>query len=272
LSDRRLASTLCLIPAAGIVVSLLLSVSCVPVQYPVKETYYETVSVTENRTETYDETVAVVKTISGEEPLIPYVVWSNPDLKFKGNKFIWYYGYLLPETGVHAVEKIRIYLIKQEYYEYTAISVFDMSPRGQVLQPPIIAPSDPPKPPAVGWNWIVTEGDSSNISNWLNTANIKLNFARLLGAQSDLWMNRANAYSIDFDTRGARDIAVIISAPTVAQNARYSASLVWTDSLAENVTRSLERQVPYRVESKIEKQRTVYKTRQVPLWETLFKN
>ena len=268
MSVRRLTSTLCIISTAAIVASLLLSVSCVPVQYPVKETYYETVFVTENRTETYDETVAVVKTISGEAQLIPYVVWSNPDLVFKGNKFIWYYGYLLPETGAHAEEKIRIYLIKQEYYEYTAISVFDMSPRGQVLQPPIIAPSDPPKPPTVGWSWIVTEGDSSNISNWLNTANIKFNFARLLGAQSDLWMNRANAYFIDFDTRGARDIAVIISAPTVAQNARYSASLVWVDSLTENVTRTLERQVPYRVEHKVEKQRTVLKTRQVPIWDT----
>ncbi len=272
MSARRLTFALCLILAVGIIVSLLLSVSCVPVQYPVKETYYETVFVTENRTETYDETVAVVKTVSGEEPLIPYVVWSNPDLVFKGNKFIWYYGYLLPGAGIHAKEKIRIYLLKQEYYEYTAISVFDMSPRGQVLQPPIIAPSDPPKPPSVGWSWIVTEGDSSNISNWLNMANIKFNFARLLGAQSDLWMNRANAYSIDFDTRGARDIAVIISAPTVAQNARYSASLVWTDYLTENVTRTLQRQVPYLVEHRIEKQRTVYKTRQAPLWETLFKN
>jgi hypothetical protein len=234
----------------------------------VTETYYETGFVTENRTETYDETVAVVKTVSGGEPLIPYIVWSNPGLKFKGNKFIWYYGYLLPAS--HAEEKIRISLLKQDYYEYSAISVFDIAPRGQVLQPPSISPSDPPQPPAVEWRWIVTEGDSSTIGNWLNTANIKFNFARFLGAQSDLWMNRAKAYSIDFDTRGARDIAVIISAPTIPQNARYSASLVWMDNLTENVTRTMERQVPYRVEHKIEKQRTVYQTRQAPFWEALF--
>jgi hypothetical protein len=145
-----------------------------------------------------------------------------------------------------------------------------MSPRGQVLQPPSISPSDPLQPPAVEWRWISSEGDTSTISNWLNTANIKFNFARFLGAQSDLWMNRANAYAIEFDTRGARDIAVIISAPTIAQNARYTASLIWSDNITENVTRTLERQFPYRVERRTEKQRTVYQTRQVPFWETLF--
>ena len=265
-----LTATLCLILTVGTVSSLLPSASCVPVPYPVRETYYETGFVTENRTETYDETVEVVKTISGEQALIPYVVWSNPSLKFKGNRFIWYYAYLLPGTVSHTEEKIRISLYKQDYYEYSVISLFDMAPRGQVLQPPSISPSDPPQPPTVEWTWISKEGDTSTISNWLNTANIKFNYARFLGAQSDLWMNRARAYSIDFDTRGARDIAVVISAPTTAQNARYSASLVWTDNVTENVTRTMGRQVPYQVERKTEKQRTVYKTRQAPFWETLF--
>jgi hypothetical protein len=270
LYSRRLTASLFLILTAGLLVSLLPSVSCVPMQYPVKETYYDTGFVTENRTETYEETVAVVKTVSGEEQLVPYVVWSNPSLSFKGNKFIWYYGYLLPGPASHAEEKIRISLYKQDYYEYSIISLFDMSTRGQVLQPPSIAPSDPLQPPTVEWKWISTEGDSSSLSNWLNTANIKFNFARFLGAQSDLWMNRAKAYSIDFDTRGARDIAVVIAAPTIAQNARYSASLIWKKNVSENVTRTVERQVPYQVERSIEKLRTVYKVRQVPFWETLF--
>jgi len=265
-----LSGTVCLILTAGIVSSLVPAASCVPVPYPVSETYYATVLVTENRTETYDETVAVVKTVSGEEPLIPYVVWSNPSLKFKDNRFIWYYGYSLPGTDAHATEKIRITLLKQDYYEYAVISLFDMGPRGQVLQPPCISPSDPLQPPTVEWRWISKVGDSSTISNWLNTANIKFNFARFLGAQSDLWMNRDSTYSIDFDTRGARDIAVVIAAPTIAQNARYSASWIWTDNVTETVTRTMERQVPYQVERRIEKQRTVSKTRQVPFWETLF--
>ena len=267
---RRVTDILCLILTPGILVSLLPTASCVPVQYPVRETYYETSLATENRTETYEETVAVVKTVSREALLIPYVVWSNPSLKFKDNRFIWYYGYKLPGTMSHTEEKIRISLYKQEYYEYAVLSLFDMAPRGQVLQPPTISPSDPLQPPTVEWRWINTEGDTSTISNWLNTANIKFNFARFLGAQSDLWMNRGSAYSIEFDTRGARDIAVVIAAPTIPQNARYSASLIWKDSVTENVTRTMERQVPYQVERRIEKQRTVYKTRQAPFWETLF--
>jgi hypothetical protein len=235
----------------------------------VKETYYESLLITENRTETYEGTVAMVKTVSGEEPLTPYVIWSNPSLKFKDNRFIWYYGYKLPAPPSHTGEKIRINLFKQEYYEYSVISLFDMATRGQVLQPPTIAPSDPLNPPAVEWRWITSEGDTSELTNWFNTANTKFNFARFLGGQSDLWMNRGSAYAIDFDTRGARDIAVIITAPTIPQNARFAASLVWTDNVTEYVTRTMERQVPYQVEQRVEKQRTVYKTRQAPFWEAL---
>jgi hypothetical protein len=267
---RRLTPKVYLITTAGILAALLPAFSCVPLQYPVKETYYETGFVTENRTETCDETVAIVKTVSGEEPLIPYIVWSNPSLSFKGNKFIWYYGYRLPGTDARATEKIRITLLKQDYYEYAVISLFDMAPRGQVLQPPVIAPAEPLQPPTVEWRWISKEGDTTTLNNWLNTANIKFNFARFLGAQSDLWMNRAKAYSIEFDTRGARDIAVVISAPTTAQNVRYFASWIWTDNVTETITRATERQVPCQVERMVEKQRTAYKTRQVPVWETFF--
>jgi hypothetical protein len=270
LRGRQLTGILCLILTAGIVSSLLPAASCVPVQYPVKETYYETVLISENRTETYDETVAVVKTLSREEALMPYVVWSNPSLKFKGNKFIWYYGYKLPDSGTHTAEKIRIALYKQDYYEYAVISLFDMAPRGQVLQPPSISPSDPLQPPDVERTWITKDGDTTTLRDWLNLANIKFNFARFIGAQSDLWLNRGSAYDIEFDTRGARDIAVVIAAPTMPQNARFSAFLHWTDNITENVTGTMEHQVPYQVERRVEKQRTVYKIRQVPIWEILF--
>ncbi len=254
----------------GLITIVLSVTSCVSVQQPLQETYYETVYITENRTETYDETVAVVKTICGEEALIPCVVWSNPSLRFKGHRFIWYYGYRLPGTGAHTEEKLRIALYKQDYYEYSLISLFDMAPRGQVLQPPLISAPDPLQPPAVQPNWITKEGDATGFKDWLNLANIKFNFARFLGGQSDLWMNRESAYAIEFDTRGARDIAIVIAAPTIPQNARYSASWIWTDNVTENITRTLERRVPYQVERKVEKQRTVYKTSRVPIWEAPF--
>lgn len=269
MSGRRLGSLISLILAAGILSSFVQAVSCVPVKYPLKETYTETVLVTENRTESYEETVPVVTTVSGEEVIAPYIIWSNPSLTFKGNESVWYYGYRLPGIGAHVTEKIRISLLKQDYYEYAVISVFDMSPGGQVLRPPSISPSDPLQPPSVEWQWLNKVDDTTGLSDWLNLANIKFNFARFLGGQSDLWLNRAVAYSIEFDMRGAREIAVVIAAPTTSQNARFTASLLWTDNTTENVTRTVLRQVPYRVERKAEKQRTVYETRQAPFWETL---
>ena len=260
--------------AAGKVLSLLIltaaalpALACVTVQYPQKETYYDTVYVTENRSEVFSETYPVTRIESGQEQLTPYVMWSNPTIRFKGTPFVWYYGYRLPGTQAHGVEKIRISLYKQEYYENVAVSLFDMGARGQVLQPPLISPLDPVYTTTVQWNWFTSGGDSSTIGKWLNSANIKFNFARFLGGQADLWMNRERPYDIDFDTRGARDIAVLFIGPTIPQNTRFGASLLWSDQVTDNVTKTVERQVPYRVEQRIQKERTVNKTVQVPFWQ-----
>jgi len=269
--------------AAAKVLSLIIlmaaampALSCVAVQYPQKETYYDTVYLSENRSEIFNETYPVTRIESGQEQLIPYVIWSSPSLMFKGTPFVWYYGYRL--TGApHQVEKIRISLYKQEYYENVAVSLFDMGPRGQVLQPPAISPLDPVYTTAVQWNWFTyssgTSGSdtsssgASTISRWLNSANIKFNFARFLGGQADLWMNRERSYDIDFDARGARDIAVLFIGPTIPQNTRFSASLLWSDHVSDNVTKTVERQVPYQVEQRIQKERTVNKTVLVPFWQ-----
>jgi hypothetical protein len=259
-----------------IMTTALPALSCVAVQYPQKETYYDTVYVTENRTEVFDETYAVTHIESGREQLMPYVIWSNPTLMFKGTPFVWYYGYRLPGAP-HGEEKIRISLYKQDYYENVAISLFDMAPRGQILQPPAISPLDPVYTSAVQWNWFTyssttTSSDTSSngvstINRWLNSANIKFNFARFLGGQADLWMNRERPYDIDFDARGARDIAVLFIGPTIPQNTRFSASLLWSDQVTDNVTTKVERQVPYQVEQRIQKERTINKTVLVPFWQ-----
>jgi hypothetical protein len=225
------------------------------------------VYVTENRSEVFTQTYPVTSTVSSQEQLTPYVLWSNPGLMFKGTPFVWYYGYRLPARQAGGVEKIRISLHKQEYYENVAVSLFDMGPRGQVLQPPAIPTQDPIYSDTVQWNWITSSGDTSTISKWLNSANIKFNFARFVGGQSDLWMNRARPYDIDFDTRGARDIAVLFIGPTIPQNTRFSASLLRYDQVTENVTRTVELQVPYQVEQRIQRERTVNKTVQVPFWQ-----
>jgi hypothetical protein len=270
--------------AAAKVLSLLIllatflpALSCVAVQYPQKETYYDTVYVTENRSEVLSETYPVTRIESGQELLTPYVIWSNPTLMFKGTPFVWYYGYRLPGTQAHGEEKIRISLYKQEYYENVAVSLFDMGPRGQVLQPPAISPLDPAYTDTVQWNWFTYSGDisggttsgsnTSTMGRWLNSANIKFNFARFVGGQADLWMNRGRPYDIDFDTRGARDIAVLFIGPTIPQNTRFGASLLWSDRITDNVIKTVERQVPYRVEQRIQKERTVNKTVQVPFWQ-----
>jgi hypothetical protein len=264
------------LPLLIIITSVLPALSCVAIQYPQKETYYDTVYITENRTEVLDETYTVTRVESGQEQLVPYVIWSNPTLMFKGTRFVWYYGYRLP-AAQHEVEKIRISLYKQEYYENVAVSLFDMGPRGQVLQPPAISALDPVYTTAVQWNWFTYSGAASGsdtstsgtsaISRWLNSANIKLNFARFLGGQADLWMNRERPYDIDFDTRGARDIAVLFIGPTIPQTTRFSVSLLWSDQVTDNVTKIVERQVPYQVEQRIQKERTVNKTVLVPFWQ-----
>jgi len=243
------------------------ALSCVATQYPQKETYYDTVYVTENRTELFSETYPVTRTEIGQELLTPYILWSNPTIQFRGTPFVWYYGYRLSGMQTHDVEKIRISLGRQEYYENVAVSLFDMEPRGQVLPPPTISPLDPVYTTMVQQNWFTYGGDTTIINKWLNSANIKLNFARFLGGQADLWMNRERPYDIDFDTRGARDIAVLFIGPTIPQNTRFSASLLWSDQFTDNLTKTVERQVPYQVEQRIQKERTVNKTVLVPFWQ-----
>jgi len=248
-------------------VLLIPSLSCVPVQYPQKETYNETVTVTENRTELVSETYPVTRIVSGREQLTPYILWSSPTVKFRGTPFVWYYGYRLPGTQVHDIERISISLYKQYYYENVAISVFDMGPRGQVLQPPLISSPDPVYTSMVQWDWFTYDTETEVINKWLNSANIKFNFARYLGGQADLWMNRWQPYDIEFDTRGARDIAVLFSGPTTSQNVRFSAFLLWYDQVTENVTSVVEKSVPCQVEHLVQRERSVNKTVLVPFWQ-----
>jgi len=243
------------------------ALSCVPVQYPQKEIYYETVTATENRTELVSETYPVTRIVSGQEQLTPYILWSSPTVKFKGTRFVWYYGYRLSGAQVHNIERIRISLYKQYYYENVAVSLFDMGARGQVLQPPLISSLDPVYSSTVRWDWFTYDTEAETMNKWLNSANIKFNFARQLGGQSDLWMNRWQPYDIEFDTRGARDIAVLFTGPTTPQNTRFSASLLWYDQVTENVTRTVERTVPYLVEQRIQSERTVTKTSLAPFWQ-----
>jgi hypothetical protein len=261
-------------PGAVTILSLLVliaisihALSCVPVQYPQKEIYYETVTVSENRTELVGETYPVTRTVSGREQLAPYMLWSSPTVRFKGTPFVWYYGYLLPGPQIHEVEKIRISLYKQYYYENIAVSLFDVGTRGQVLQPPQVSTFDTGTGTRVQWDWFTYGTEADVMTKWLNSSNIKFNFARQLGGQSDLWLNRWEPYDIEFDTRGAREVAVVFTGPTTPENVRFSASLSWYDTVTENATRVVETTVPYRMEQRLQRERIVTKTSLVPFWQ-----
>jgi hypothetical protein len=245
------------------------ALSCVPVQYPQKEAFYETVIVTENRTELVSEIYPVSRTISGSEQLAPYILWSSPTVRFKGTPYVWYYGYRLPGAQTHQAEKIRISLYRQYYYENVAVSLFDVGARGQILQPPLISSSDPVDSATVHKDWFTYGTEAEAMNKWINSANIKFNFARQMGGQTDLWMNRWQPYDIEFDTRGAREIAVLFTGPTTPENVRFSASLSWYDYITENATRMVEKAVPYQLEKRVQSERTVTRTTLVPFWQAI---
>ncbi|MDD5312293.1 MAG: hypothetical protein PHO26_04580 [Dehalococcoidia bacterium] len=247
------------------------SLSCVNIQVPVTETYSETSYVTDNITEKYNESILVNTQTSGQYALTPYIMWSNADLDFQGGfRNIWYYGYNFSEFARHDMEKMRITILEQKYYENSVFRVFDMTQRGQILAPPLIAAADTAPSQQVGWSWISTRGSIEAIYDWLNLANIKLNYAKFLGGRQNIWSKNQDSYNLEFDLKDAREIAVIISGPINAQNVKFTASIAWADNHTEYRTVTAEHQVPFQQELRVEKQRTVLQTRQVPFWDILF--
>lgn len=242
-------------------------ISCITVQSHLQEPYYVTEYTTENRTEIYTETVQVINTIRQEENLQPYIIWSSPQLVFNDHESLWYYGYDLSSFKDHKKQKIKILFFRQQFYEYLAVSIFDMHRRGQLLSPPLISASDNLSEIAVRREWITSKKEISTFSKWFNVANMKLDFARLLGGKSDVFLNSATTDPIELDTRNCTEVAILISGPTDPQNCRFSTLLIWEEYITEDVTRSAERSVPVQVERSVLKQKTVIESRQVPFWE-----
>ena len=241
---------------------------CVTVTEPVTQKYTENVYIAENRSEPYTELVTRAREVYSERQITPYILWSNPELKFHGDQSLWYQGYDLSQVPSGASARLKILLHEQKYHEQITVRAFDMTPRGQILAPPLIAADDPPEPPHVKWNWITMDGDNAPLNNWLNLANIKLNFARFLWGMENLWPSaEGQGRIIEFDTRGARKVGIIISGTDQPQNARITVYLVISEPAYDNITVSGERQLPYQRETTVEKQRTIYRERSVPFWE-----
>ncbi len=249
---------------------ILWQAACIPVQYPVKETYYENEQFTENRTESFTESVPVSRSVTGEQALRPDVIWNNTVVLFRGNENVWYYGYNLDGLPDHDSEKIRILFLSQLYYERAVISVFDMRSQGQILAHPQISPADKAPTGDVGQFWISVKTGNYVSSQWLNLANIKLNLAGILAGYSELGLNTTANQLLEFDSRQSRHIAIIISGPRNPQNVMFNTSLAWSDNQTEYANVTSQRTVPVQVEKPVAKERTVLQTRSVPLWTVLF--
>jgi hypothetical protein len=260
-----------IIPLFTVMFAALLFSACVELQYQTQETYYTSENITENRIEAFNQAVAKTSFIPREQSLSPNVIWSNPQLSFKGYKNIRYYGYELPNSDVGTNAQIKIDFFKQDYYEYLSVNIFDISPRGHILSPPIIAPSDNISSAIVDRTWISAQPDIITFHTWINLANIKLNFAHPLGGEKDIFLSYYNSPSVELNTRGYKSIAVIMYGPVNPQNCRFRSSLVWNDLTTENKTIVSERIVPVQIEQELPKQRTIIQTKFIPFWETLFK-
>jgi hypothetical protein len=214
------------------------------------------------------QTCALPISIQHEEAIQPYVIWSNPQLLFTKYKSIWYYGYDLSRYPAHEKQKIKVTFFSQQFFEFLSVSVFDMDPRGQILAPPLIAASDNITPAPGQLIWITSKEDISTYATWLNSANVKLNFAHFMGGKINLFVNSSTTDPVELDTHGAKDVAVLIYGPTDPQNCRFNTTLMWTESITENVTRTAERSVPIQVEHRVLKNKPTVQPRQVPFWDT----
>lgn len=243
--------------------------SCISIPTSHEETYYITEYVTENRSEPFSEMVDMTAIITGEDILSPYISWGAEAFSFKSVKHVWYHGYDLSPLPAHDNETIKVMFSPQQYYEYTSVSIFNMAPRGQILAPPAILTTDEPPPSGFRKEILTMKGDSSTFQEWLDMANFKLNFALLLGGRSDLWLNYEGPCTVECNTRGAKDIAVIISGPTLPQNMRFNVVRTWSDNSTRQVMRTGQRSISYQLEKKTPLKRVIAGTRQAPFWEIL---
>jgi hypothetical protein len=248
----------------------LLIGACVNVQYPVQKSYLITDYVTENKTQVINETVPVTSSKSQEVTVTPYIIWSNPQLRFKENHSIWYYGYHLPEPAEGEKTYLKITFFRQRYYQDISASVFDMSPRGQILAPPLLLASDNTSIKLPALNWITSKEDVSTLSTWMNVANLKLDFAHFLGGKTNLFLNSEDASPLELDMRDCTDVALLISGTKDPQNCRFATSVVRIVTITDNINRAAESPITVQTENKHVEQKTVMETRQVPFWESFF--
>src|SRR4030065_312503 len=163
----------------------LLAASCVAVEVPSVETYYETEYRTEYKTESYTETVdAVVESRQGRTYLNPVVKWyTNVVLSgFGGAGGTYYYGYWIDPTG-HSKAQVEIRISPGGQQHKGLVRVYDLTGLGQISARPT---------PFQSRRYELDE------IAWLNRLNYTLNTARMLGElQTGLGMDDYIVFDAD---------------------------------------------------------------------------
>jgi hypothetical protein len=259
---------------------LTIFASCVSRQYPVTSTYEETAYRTEYVSETYTENETTIETLSGQYELTPFYSWYSQSITFSGKTNFWYTAYDIPESPPNDNIKLKIYVWKQPQYETATISVLDMTKVGH-LSTPAPAVSGDSGTGQIARRWITgsSSGSSSDSASgstsggvsdsWLDAANVQINQALFLGGRTYLWSKEENPQILELNAGRAQKIGIILCGPLNGWNARVTVTATWSSAVTsyQPVTRErkVEKQVPYTVQ----KQKTLYETRQVPFWEVL---
>jgi hypothetical protein len=243
----------------------ILFISCVSKQYPMTQNYQETQYRTEYAREVYTENQTSLSANSGERQLYSYFNWSAAGLSFQGHPGIYYLGYDVPDWTSYDNISLRLSIWRQQQFEPASLAVFDMSKTGHVPSPePLLTEEIQTQTPG----WYLLQGNASE--TWLKSANAMLNKAKFLGGYSYFRNRAADPQVIVLNAGRPSSIAVIFSAVQNKWNEGITVDALWTRNtiVSQQVTRErqVERQVPYQVQ----KQRTVYQIRQVPIWETIF--
>jgi len=242
-----------------IIISIVLSISCVSKEVPVTETYYETEYKTKYKTETYTTTEdVVVKTTEGKTNIGPILKWQT-GLYFvrvgSGTGMSYYYGYEI-NTAEHSRIKIEVRIAEAVLRQRGGIAVFDLTDFGQIPSMPITSDSRGTHnkdgvyvPPPGVQEWLdqlnSVQSDSERFLSYLDT---------------DTGPDR-----IIFDANGIKEFCII--ANTWVGSPISGVQLLWADDVIEKKTITENRQIPYQVAVQVEKQRTVTKTEKMPFWE-----
>lgn len=275
------------------------SASCMTRQYPVTSTYEETAYRNEYVSETYTENVTTVETQSGHYDLPLFYSWYSQNIAFSGKTNVWYLAYDVPQTPPYDNIRLKVSVWKQPQYEAASVSLLDMTRGGHLSTPAPAVTGDTGEKGQVKWTWITSTSagktttsspdsgttsssgsstdDSSETStsvttggvsdSWVDAANIQLNQALFLGGRNYLWSKQEDPQVFELNAGAAQKIGAIICGPQNSWNARITVAATWSRN---NISyhpvtreRKIEKQVPYTVQ----KQKTVYETRQAPFWE-----